>query len=117
MNDTIIFFGLLDFVLLSLAVVLAAGLVGWALSQRRRKALLAELLNGLTHGAVVVRAGGRVFLANAEARQLWGNNTFPANLEGPWATLIGEVWRTGARIAFVTWMLPRDSGFGYGPRL
>ena len=97
MNDRIIFFGLPDFVLLSLAVVLAAGLVGWALSHRRRKALLAELLNGLTHGAVVVRADGRVFLVNAEARQLWGNGTFPAKLEGPWATLIGEVWRRGSQ--------------------
>jgi signal transduction histidine kinase len=89
MGDWLVYFGLLDLLLLLLAVMLVAGLLGFALGQRRRKALV-ELLDALPHGAVIARADGRVVLANAEARQLWGEGTFPARLEGSWAALVLE---------------------------
>ena len=89
MGDWLVYFGLLDLLLLLLVVMLAAGLIGFALGQRRRRAL-AELLNALPHGAVIARPDGRVLLANAEARQLWGAGTFPARLEGSWAALALE---------------------------
>lgn len=89
MGDWLVYFGLLDLLLLLLAVMLVAGLIGFALGQRRRKAL-AELLDALPHGAVIAQADGRVVLANAEARQLWGAGTFPARLEGFWAALALE---------------------------
>jgi signal transduction histidine kinase len=89
MENLLVYFGLPDLLLLLLAVMLAAGLVGFALGQRRRKAL-AELLDALPHGAVIAQADGRVMLANAEARQLWGEGRFPARLEGFWAALALE---------------------------
>ncbi|MBE9507016.1 MAG: GHKL domain-containing protein [Chloroflexi bacterium] len=94
MDDLIIYFGLPDLALLLLAVMFVAGLIGWSLGQWRRKALLsrvAELLDALPQGAVIVRADGRVVLANAEARQLWGEEPFPARLGGSWVALAGEV--------------------------
>jgi signal transduction histidine kinase len=89
MADLLVYFGLPDLILLLLVVMLAAGLIGFALGRRRRKAL-AELLDALPHGAVIARTDGRVVLANAEARQLWGKGTFPARLEGSWAALVLE---------------------------
>jgi signal transduction histidine kinase len=95
MDDLIIYFGLPDLALLLLVVTLVAGLLGWALGRWRRRVLLdrriVELLDALPQGAVIVRADGRVVLANAEARQLWGEGPFPARLGGSWATLAGEV--------------------------
>ncbi len=89
MENLLIYFGLPDLILLLLAVMLAAGLLGFALGQRRRKALV-ELLDALPHGAVIARADGRVLLANEEAWQLWGEEPFPARLEGFWASLALE---------------------------
>lgn len=103
MDELIIYFGLPEFILLALVTMLAAGLVGWALGRWRRNALpdpLAEVLEALAQGAVVVRTdghiAGRVVLANAEARQLW-EGAFPDRLEGDWLALAEEVQSSGAR--------------------
>ena len=112
MGDLIIYFGLPDLALLLLAVMLAAGLVGWTLGRRKRKVLLdrvVDLLDALPQGAMVVRADGRVVLANAEARQLWGEEPFPTRLEGPLATLAGEV---GSSDGYSVRSLSAPSGLG-----
>ena len=88
MRNLIIYFGLLDFILLLLGVIVVAGLIGWLLGRRSRQMnRQAMLLEALPYGAVVVRADGRVVLANAEARQLWGAQPFPQRLPGGWAAL------------------------------
>jgi signal transduction histidine kinase len=92
MSNLIVYFGLLDFILLLLGVVVVAGLIGWLVGRRSRQmSQLAMLLDALPHGAVIVRANGRVVLANAEARQLWGVQPFPQRLPGAWATLCQDV--------------------------
>lgn len=90
MDDLIVYFGLPDLIVLTLVVILAAELIGWALGRRGRKSLrwVAELLDGLAHGAVIVRQDGHVVLANSEAGQLWHGATFPKRLRGPLADLV-----------------------------
>jgi len=88
MSNLIIYFGLLDFILLLLGVIVVAGLIGWLLGRRSRQMnRLAKLLDALPLGAVIARADGRVVLANAEARQLWGAQPLPQKLQGAWAAL------------------------------
>lgn len=94
MNDWLIYFGVIDFVLISLALILLAGLAGWALGRWQAKTSLARvagLVEALPDGVVIVRADGRVMLTNAEAQQLWGGGAFPLRLEGPLAALAEEV--------------------------
>jgi two-component system sensor histidine kinase ResE len=93
MNDWIIYAGLPDVILLLLGVIVVAGLIGWGVGRRKAKELArrqADLLEALPHGAVIVRSDGRVTLANAEARQLWGAGIFPAQLQGDWLALCGQ---------------------------
>jgi signal transduction histidine kinase len=88
MSDLVIYFGLLDFILLALGVLVVAGLIGWRLGQRSRQMnRLSRLLDALPHGAAVVRADGRVVRMNAEAQRLWGAEPFPRRLQGEWAVL------------------------------
>jgi signal transduction histidine kinase len=99
MSHLIVYFGLLDFVLLLLTVIAAAGLIGWAVGRREGRGLLsrlAELLDALPHGAVIARTDGCVVLANAEAQQLWGAQPFPKKMEGSWAALCKDVQSSSA---------------------
>jgi signal transduction histidine kinase len=101
MNDLVIFFGLLDFVLILLAVVLVAGLIGWVLGRRRRKLFLsqiAEILAVFPQGAVIAWSDGHVILTNDEARQMWGSDSFPVRLEGPLADLAREAQSSNGHI-------------------
>ncbi len=94
MNDLIIFFGLPDFVLIMLAVVLVVGWIGWSLGRRKRKLFLnqiAEILAVFPQGAVIAWSDGHVILTNDEVQQMWGDDPFPAKLEGPLADLAKEV--------------------------
>lgn len=94
MKDFIIYFGVLDFVVLLLMVMLVMVLVGWGLGWLSRgRAILrrmADLVNALPYGAIVVRPGGRVVLANAEAQQMWSQRPLPRRLGGPLAALTRE---------------------------
>jgi signal transduction histidine kinase len=94
MDDLLIYFGLLDFILILLAVMFVAGLIGWSLGQRRRKLFLsqiAEILAVFPQGAVIAWSNdGHVVLTNDEARQMWGSEPFPARLEGHLADLARE---------------------------
>lgn len=93
MGDLIIYFGLLDFLLLLLVVLLVVGLVGWALGRWRQSShlkWLIDLPNALPDGVVVAQADGRVLLASAEARQLWGDGSFPQRLVGILADIARE---------------------------
>ena len=93
MSDMVVFFGLLDLILILLGVFVFAALIGWALGRRQggepvRR--LAKLLDALPQGAAIVCADGRIAAANAEARQLWGE-PFPGKLEGNWLVLLNDV--------------------------
>jgi len=91
MSDQVIYFGTLDLVLIILGVMVALGLIGGILCRRERKRTmrrLAELLEALPNGAMMVRADGSVVMANAEARQLWGAWPFPQKLGDPWIALL-----------------------------
>ncbi|MCP4539599.1 MAG: hypothetical protein GY832_20885 [Chloroflexi bacterium] len=93
MNDLVIFFGLVDFILIMLAVVFVVGWIGWTLGRRRRKLFLsqiAEILAVFPQGAVIAWSDGHVILTNDEARQMWGGDPFPAMLEGHLADLAQE---------------------------
>ena len=93
MDDLLIYFGLLDLILILLAVALVAGLIGWGLGRRRRKLFLsqiAEILAVFPQGAVIAWSDGHVILTNDEARQMWGSDPFPARLDGPLADLARE---------------------------
>jgi two-component system sensor histidine kinase ResE len=85
MDDLIIFFGLLDFMAISLLALSAATVFGilldWWWSGRTLIGRLAELLETLPQGALIVRANGRVTLSNAEAPVLWGK-PIPKQIDG-----------------------------------
>ena len=101
MNDLVIFFGLLDFILILLAVVLVAGLIGWVVGRLRRELFLsqiAEILAVFPQGAVIAWSDGHVILTNDEARQMWGSDPFPARLEGHLADLVGEAQSSDGHI-------------------
>lgn len=86
MDDWLIYFGLPDFVVISLATLLIVGLAGWFLGQRREKTRtrwLIDVPKALPLGVVVARTDGRAVLANVEAQQLWGREPFPAKLPAP----------------------------------
>ncbi len=92
MSRLVIYFGLPDFILLLLGVVVVAGLIGWLVGQRSRQmSQLSMLVHALPQAAAIVRADGRVVLANAEARQLWGVQPFPQRLPDAWAELCQDV--------------------------
>lgn len=94
MGDLVVYFGLPDFFLLLLAVVVGAGLVGFVLDWWWSRRLLlrwsAELLETLSRGAVITRPNGRVVVANADAQQLWGEEPFPRRVGGALAALTQE---------------------------
>jgi signal transduction histidine kinase len=75
MGDLVIYFGLPEFILIVIAIVLGAGAAGWALARRMEKGAsrqAAALIETLPYGAILAWRDGRVAAANAEARQLWG---------------------------------------------
>jgi two-component system sensor histidine kinase ResE len=99
-GNLIIYFGLTDFILLSLGAIIVAGLIGWLVGQRSRQTQqFAMLLDALPHAAVIVRADGRILRANAEARQLWGVQPFPHRLPDAWAKLCQDVQTSGTHRA------------------
>lgn len=95
MGDLLIYFGLLDFLLLSFVALALAVLTGFLLSRwrNRREALqhIAGLLDTLSQGLLIVRADGRVVLANEEAQNVWGQARFPGHLPELLAPLVREV--------------------------
>jgi signal transduction histidine kinase len=95
MDDLLIYFGLPDFVVIQVAVILLAGIAGFAVdwwwSRRAMLKRLAELLETLAQGALIVRTDGKVVLANSEARQLWGQEAFPRRITGPLAAVVQAV--------------------------
>ncbi|MBN2002776.1 MAG: GHKL domain-containing protein [Anaerolineae bacterium] len=96
MNDLIIYFGLLDFVLLLLPTLVVVGAVGWWLGRRRHKdspVSTLALVKALPNGIIIARASSAelptVVAANAEAEQLWGEPLL-AQLDGPLSRLVGD---------------------------
>jgi signal transduction histidine kinase len=93
MGDLIIYFGLLDFVVISLLVITAAVLFGivldWWLNRRVFLRRFAELLETLPQGALLVQPNGRVVMANAEALVLWGG-PIPKRIGGPFLAVVRE---------------------------
>ncbi len=96
MSDVIIYFGLLDLILIAAGVIIVAALVGWLIGRRKPWRNLTELLDALPDGVMIVRADGRVVMANAEARQLWGGQSLAQKLGGDWAALAANVLSSGA---------------------
>jgi signal transduction histidine kinase len=114
MSNLIIYFGLPDFVLLLLGVIVVAGLIGGLLARRSEQMnQLAKLLAALPHGAVVARSDGRVVRMNAEAQRLWGAQPFPRQLQDAWAALCQDVQSSSA---FRAQNLDAPSGLKLGVR-
>jgi signal transduction histidine kinase len=99
MDDLIIFFGLLDFVTISMLALSAAVVFGvlldWWWSGRTLMGRLAELLETLPQGALIVRTNGRVMLSNAEALVLWGSD-IPKSASGSLMAIAHEAQRQRA---------------------
>jgi len=92
-NDLLVYFGLPDFILCTLSLIVVCVAVGWWLGRRRRSP--AAILNGLPYGAILLRRDGQMLAANAEARKLWD---FPAlSAPPPLAALAGDVRQEGGR--------------------
>ena len=94
MSDLIIYFGLPDFILLLLSIIVVTVLILWALGRRLRRpflSLLASplgLLEALPWGVIVAHDDGQVVTINREGRELWGA---VSRLEGPLDALRREM--------------------------
>jgi two-component system phosphate regulon sensor histidine kinase PhoR len=97
MNDLLIYFDLVGFLLITPVVIFSAGLVGflldWWWSRRVMVRRFAELLETLAQGALIVRSDGQIVLANTEAHQLWGQTPFPKKVSDPLVSIVKEVQR------------------------
>lgn len=95
MSEWVVYFGLPEFILIAAGVIAAAVLAGVWLGQRRaRGRAWAALVEALPDGVMLVQANGRLDLANAEARQLWGA-PLSRQLEGAWAEMAANVLSSG----------------------
>ncbi len=104
MSDLVIYFGLVDFILIALLVVGVAGGVGWWFGRRNHRpslALTSKWLELLPYGAVVVQTQVKslptVISANAEVEHLWGG-PFPTTLSDTLVRLIHETQTGGYRV-------------------
>ncbi len=94
MSDLIIYFGLPDFILLLLSIIVVTILILWTLGRRLRRPFLSPLasslglLEALPWGVIVARDDGQVVTINREARELWGTIS---RLEGPLDALRREI--------------------------
>lgn len=99
MNDLLVYFGLPDFILCTLALIVVCGAVGWWAGRRRRPQASEPdaILNGLPYGAILLRRDGQIFVANAEAQKLWDFPALPASAPQSLAALAGDVRQEGGR--------------------
>ena len=94
MSDLIIYFGLPDFILLLLSIIVVTVLTLWTLGRRLRWPFLSPvtspigLLEALPWGVIVAHDDGQVVTINREARELWGA---VSRLEGPLDALRKEM--------------------------
>lgn len=97
MNDWLIYFGVPDFLLCTVALMIVCYAAGWWVSRRQHRQGTAPdaILGSLPYGAILLRHDGQMLTVNAEAKKLWDLPPLPGSAPHPLAALAGEARQEG----------------------
>ncbi|MBN2002657.1 MAG: GHKL domain-containing protein [Anaerolineae bacterium] len=114
MNDWLIYFGLPDFILYTVALMIVCYAAGWWVSRRqhRQETTPDAILDSLPYGAILLRHDGQMLTVNAEAKKLWNLPPPPGLAPHALAALAGEARQEGGH-----WMRTLDAPSGASLRV